>query len=549
MEITRQDLIETFLAESEEGLSVMEEALTVLEREPEDEESLAEIFRAAHTLKGNAVSFGFTAVSELAHVVEDLLDRLREKSLGVTEELITLLLRSVDVFREMVPKAAADEDAELPAARALKEELAAFTTETEHTTAPATETPVEHEPVKSMVPETDATERRAKSIRVDLDRLDRLLNLTGEVCIARGQITQMLENRQLTQEAILESHRESDLLYMDLQELVMKLRMVPVGPMFRHQIRVVRDLARTHGKKARLTIDGEDVEVDTSVMEHLRDPLTHMIRNALDHGIETPEVRAAARKDPSGLIQLRAYHDAGSIVIELEDDGAGLDRERIRKKASAEGLRAKAESLSDEETDQLIFEPGFSTAERVTDLSGRGVGMDVVRRNIETLRGTVSVVSRKGHGTTLSIRLPLTLAIIEGFQVGIGEEIYILPIEAVVETLAFDERELTSDTGRGVLSLRGKTLPYVRLRELLGQDGTSPSRESIVVVRSEGAEAGIVVDALLGQAQTVIKPLGKFLQGLSGISGSAILGSGEVAFILDVPALLRRESELEAVER
>ena len=207
------------------------------------------------------------------------------------------------------------------------------------------------------------------------------------------------------------------------------------------------------------------------------------------------------------------------------------------------------ESLSDDETDQLIFEPGFSTAERVTDMSGRGVGMDVVRRNIEVLRGTVSVVSRKGQGTTLSIRLPLTLAMIEGFQVGIGEEIYILPIESVVETLAFDERESTSDTGRGVLILRGRTLPYVRLRELLEQEGISPSRESIVVVRSEGAKVGIVVDALLGQAQTVIKPLGKLLQGLSGISGSAILGSGEVAFILDVPALLRRESELEAVER
>ena len=226
-------------------------------------------------------------------------------------------------------------------------------------------------------------------------------------------------------------------------------------------------------------------------------------------------MRSAANKDPCGLIQLRAYHDAGSIVIELEDDGAGLDRERIRKKASAVGLRAKAESLSDEETDQLIFEPGFSTAERVTDLSGRGVGMDVVRRNIEALRGTVSVVSRKGQGTTLSIRLPLTLAIIEGFQVGIGEEIYIIPIEAVVETLAFDEQDSTSDTGRGVMSLRGQT--YVRLRELLDQEGTSPSRESIVVVRYEGAEAGIVVDALLGQAQTVIQPLGKLLQGLSGI--------------------------------
>ena len=408
----------------------MEEALTVLEREPESEESLREIFRAAHTLKGNAVSFGFTAVSELAHLVEDLLDRLREKSLGVTEELITLLLRSVDMFREMVPKAAADEDAALPAGKALMEELAALGSETGRPAEPVADKLVESEVAQSsVVAQSGSIERRAKSLRVDLQRLDRLLNLTGEVCIARGQITQMLENRQLTQEAILESHRESDLLYMDLQELVMKLRMVPVGPMFRHQIRVVRDVARTHGKKARLTIEGEDVEVDTSVMEHLRDPLTHMIRNALDHGIETPEARTAAKKDPCGLIQLRACHDAGSIVIELEDDGAGLDRERIRKRAGAQGLRAKAESLSDEETDQLIFEPGFSTAERVTDMSGRGVGMDVVRRNIEALRGTVSVVSRKGQGTTLSIRLPLTLAIIEGFQVGIGEETYILPIE------------------------------------------------------------------------------------------------------------------------
>jgi two-component system chemotaxis sensor kinase CheA len=324
-----------------------------------------------------------------------------------------------------------------------------------------------------------------------------------------------------------------------LQELVMKVRMVPLGRTFQPFARSVRDLAQATGKQVRLELAGEDVEVDTTLAELVRDPLTHLVRNALDHGLETPEARQAQGKSPTGTLALRAFHEAGSVVVQVSDDGAGLDRARVAARARAHGLLGPDEALEEAALLRLIFEPGFSTAERVTELSGRGVGLDVVRRNVEVLRGSLSVESTPGQGTTFTLRLPLTLSIIEGFSVGVGAETYVLPLEHVLECveLPADERPASRT---GVLNLRGGPLPFLRLREHFGLGGERPPRESVVVLRHGAGRAGLAVDLLLGQGQTVIKPLGQLCQGLPGLSGSTLLGDGRVALILDVPALLEQ---------
>jgi two-component system chemotaxis sensor kinase CheA len=279
--------------------------------------------------------------------------------------------------------------------------------------------------------------------------------------------------------------------------------------------------------------------VDTAVVEYIRDPLTHMVRNALDHGIEHPAERRAAGKDPIGKLVLRAFHDAGSMVIQVIDDGTGLDRKRIAEKAVALGLAADAARLSDEDLARIVFEPGFSTAEKVTEISGRGVGMDVVRRNVEALRGSVAIESAPGKGTAVTIRVPLTLAIIQGFKVGIGEEAYILPLDSVVECIELPPAETAAGRSCGIVNLRERPLPYLCLRDHFGLDGARPARENVVVVQHGTQTAGVVVDALHGESSTVIKPLGAMFKGIPGVAGSSILGNGRVALILDVAGLLR----------
>jgi two-component system chemotaxis sensor kinase CheA len=323
--------------------------------------------------------------------------------------------------------------------------------------------------------------------------------------------------------------------------------MVPVGPTFHRFARSVRDAARKSGKLARMLVVGEDVEVDTTILEHIHDPLMHMIRNSVDHGLETPEVRRALGKDPSGKIVLQAFHDSGNIVVEISDDGAGLDHERILKHARAKGIVPEGARLSEAEIHNLIFQPGFSTADKVSELSGRGVGLDVVRRNVNALSGAIQLESRKGQGTTFTIRLPLTLAIIDGFAVKVGTETYVIPLSSVKECLELPAEKHSSEEG-GVINLRGEALPYVRLRDLFECGGAAPAREKIIVVEYHGGRAGLAADELLGEQQAVIKPLGRLFQGIRGVSGSTILGNGRVALIMDVPALceeaIRRSAEL-----
>ncbi len=529
MEIDREALLQTFRVEAEEIFARMEQALVALEARPGDDELLHGLFRDAHTLKGSAGLVSFDVVRDVAHDLEDVLERLRNRMLAVSDGLVTLLLRSVDVLRGAVADAASGSAAESATVAAFRRKLAGAA----RGAAPAAEAAVGPEPEAHP-----AAPAHGRTLRVDVAKLDRMLDLSGEIAISRGRLGEMLERRTATPEEILEAHREADRLYLDLQEMIMKARMVPIGPSFHQHVRTVRDVTTAQGKQARLVVEGEDVEVDTAVVEYVRDPLTHMVRNAIDHGIEVPEARRARGKDPVGRVALRAFHEAGAMVIQVADDGAGLDRKRIAQKAAAMGL-VDGSRLDDEDLARVLFEPGFSTAEQVTEISGRGVGMDVVRRNVEALRGSVSIESDEGKGTTVTIRVPLTLAIIQGFKVGVAGEVYILPLDAVVECIELSHDATAAAAPFGVVSLRGKPLPYLRLRRLFETAGDPPPRENVVVVQHGAHTAGIAVDALHGESSTVIKPLGTMFKGLPGVAGSSILGNGRVALILDVPGLLR----------
>jgi two-component system chemotaxis sensor kinase CheA len=537
LDIDRQALLSTFLAESEEILARLEQLVVALEGAPGDDELVNSVFREVHTLKGGASLVGFEGVRELAHDVEDVLDRLRKRELGVTNALVTLLLRSVDVLRAALADAAAGQAASAQAVAGFRQRLVTAAAEAAAAAGPAgTPSPCLAAPAPAVPAGSDA---QGRTLRVDAARLDKMLDLSGEIGIARGKLSELLERPgAATAEELLAAHREADRLYLDLQELIMKSRMVPIGPVFYAHVRTVRDVAAAQGKQARLVVDGADVELDTSVAEQIRDPLLHMVRNALDHGVEPPADRLAAGKDPTGTLGLRAFHEAGSMVIEVADDGAGLDRARIAQKATALGLLEDAARATDEELFQVIFAPGFSTSESVTAISGRGVGMDVVRRNVEALRGSVSVHSVAGRGTTITLRVPLTLAIIQGFRVKVADQTYILPLDAVVECLELP-REEGGGAATGVVNLRGKPLPFLRLRALFGLPSAGPARENVVVMRHGPTTAGLAVDALQGESSTVIKPLGAMFRDVPGVSGSSILGDGRVALILDVGGLLR----------
>jgi two-component system chemotaxis sensor kinase CheA len=528
IEIDREALVQTFLAEADETLVHMEQSMVLLESRPGDDALLHSLFRDAHTLKGAAGLVGFDGVCDVAHDLENVLERLRKRTLAVSDGLVTLLLRSVDVLRGAVKDAAAGSTVATDAVTAFRGRLA----DAAGGAAGAEEPPEDEAPA----PQPAAG---ARSLRVDVTKLDRMLDLSGEIAIARGRLGEMLERGIATHADVLEAHRETDRLYLDLQELIMKARMVPIGPSFHQHRRTVRDVATAHGKQVQLVVEGEDVEVDTAVVEYVRDPLTHMVRNALDHGIEPPDARREAGKDPVGHLVLRAFHDAGSMVIQVVDDGNGLDRARIAEKAVRLGLAQDAARLTDEDLARIVFEPGFSTAEKVTEISGRGVGMDVVRRNVEALRGSVAIESTPGRGTAVTIRVPLTLAIIQGFKVGIGPEVYILPLDTVVECLELPAAETAAAAPCGVVRLRDRPLPYLRLRDHFALGGARPVRENVVVVQYGTQIAGVVVDELHGESSTVIKPLGTMFKGIPGVAGSSILGNGRVALILDVAGLLR----------
>ena len=467
--VEREELVAAFVTEAEELLGTLEELLLRLEQTPADQQLLHEIFRAAHTLKGSAACLQFDDLTALAHAAEELLDRMRAGEEQATPAQITTLLRFVDQFRSAVATATAWKAAAAP---------------------PHSET-----------------------LRVRIEKLDRMLDLSGEIAIVRGHLRQLAED-----ERVLDAVRDLDRLSFDLQEMIMSARMVPLGPALQPFHRIVRDLAAASGKRVALVVETGDVEVDTTVIEHLKDPITHMVRNAIDHGI------AAA-----GTIRITAAHEAGGIVIRFADDGRGIDAAIIDR----------------------IFEPGFTTAREVTEVSGRGVGMDIVRRNIEALRGSVAVASQPGHGTTFTIRLPLTVAVIDGFGVVVGDETYVIPLDAIVECAAMPAGY--DDDACGVINVRGEAVPYLRLRHLFSECGgnaaafkpaltrrTPTSRENVVIVQHGDGRAAVVVDSLLGASPTVMKPLGGLLRDIPAVTGSSILGNGRVALVLDAHEVVRR---------
>jgi len=387
----------------------------------------------------------------------------------------------------------------------------------------------------ALARQKQAKEPRAaesQSVRVDADKLDRLINLVGELIIASAGAN-VAARRTRSLELIERNAKLSDLVE-EVRDSALQLRMIKIGGTFARFKRVVNDVARELGKDIALSVSGEDTELDKTVVEKIGDPLMHLVRNAMDHGIDSPELRAQRGKPAQGTVGLNAYHDSGSIVIQVSDDGGGLNREKILAKGIERGLVEPGRVMTDAEVYALIFEPGFSTADQITNLSGRGVGMDVVKRNITALRGSVAIDSEPGRGTTVTVRLPLTLAIINGFQVGVGKSVFVVPMDMVDECVEF-----AAEPGHDYTDLRGHVLPFIRLRDLFEVAGAPSTRQNIVVVKHAGQKFGLVVDALMGEAQTVIKPLSRMFAQVRGISGSSILGTGDVALILDVPLLMQ----------
>jgi two-component system chemotaxis sensor kinase CheA len=567
IEIDRNYIAEIFRAEAEENLRAMEEAFVVLESTPGDAETLKAVFRAAHTLKGSAAGLGFTSLSRFAHTVEDVLDRLRTGTSVLTTPLATLLLRTVDSLRRLVKDslegldALGSEDVDLLVALNLEaagaskgNELEKIPAPPQHAgPAPQAKTVVPAKPTASILPppvqdrrsgvgrrgadQAPAPEKR--SVRVGLDKLDRLMTMTGEIAIARARLSEALgrTGRAPSLEEAVEVHRNLDRMFIDLQEEVMRARMIPLGPTMRQFARTVRDAATACRKLVDFEIDGDDIEVDMNVVDHLRDPLTHIIRNAVDHGIESPDLRQALGKQERGRIQMQVRREAGFIVIEVQDDGTGLDRRRLISRALTLGYGPDIEHFDDRDLFRLILEPGFSTAEQVTEISGRGVGMDVVHRNVEALRGSIVIDSRLGTGTTFTIRVPLTLSVMRGLSVAAEGQTYIVPLDHVVECIEFPPTQTAG--ARGVLEVRGQALPYVRLRDVLLLGNSHPPAESVLVLEHGGQYVGLVVDALMAESQVVIRPLSHLLGDVPCVSGSTIGRDGQVALILEVDGLIR----------
>ena len=719
---------ETFIAECKDLLADMEEALLYLEQQPNDEESITAVFRAAHTIKGSAGVFGFNNIVEFTHVMESLLEEIRAGSVNIDSDIIALLLLCGDHVLVLLDETAnnnqlmdadthtADtalqerlklylddsitsmlevaipEDAEMeidtpghtvssdawhislrfgpdvlrngmdplsfirymdtlgtiahivtlfdsmPVASKMNPESCYLGLEIDFKTSMDKKTiegifdfvrddcairilpphskvldyiklieelPEDKEMLGDLLIESGSLTANELEIGIQLqneiDHIDDELkphnhkHKLGEILVGQGVVQPELVDAALKKQQIIKEHRiiESNLMRvradkldelitqvgeliiaasgarllsqnfansdlteasLNVEELVeqvresaLRLRMVPIGDTFNRFNRVARDIARDLDKQIELVNSGSETELDKSMVDKISDPLMHLVRNALDHGIESPEVRQSRGKSEVGRVHLNAYHDSGSIVIEVADDGAGLNRDKIRAKAVKNGLISADQKLTDNEIYKLIMEAGFSTAESVTNVSGRGVGMDVVKRNVEALRGNISIDSTEGEGSVFTLRLPLTLAIIDGFLVKVGDSSYVVPLDMVVECFELSAENRNTIKDNSYVNLRDEVLPLLRLRDVFDVNADESRRENIVVIKYADQQAGLVVDALLGEFQTVIKPLGKLFEKLSGISGSTILGHGEVALILDVPTLVQQMIKREEV--
>ena len=554
-----------FHSESLELLQSVEQGVLVLEENPSDIPTINSIFRAFHTFKGGAGFLQLEAVRNLAHELESLLDAVRRSELLITSEIIELILSGADALgyftREMgiqlqgknsgtpilVPtRAIIDRVRSI-----LRGEPSGAPAHNAEPTSRGSRASLSDSPKPSREPPTStATDSSSGFVKLDTTKLDSLVDLVGELVIAQSMVIQNPDVQKITSLQLVRCLRQLSRITTELQRNAMSLRMVPIRKLFHKMTRLVRDLAAQHEKQVQLVLEGEDTELDRNIVEKLGDPLVHMIRNAVDHGLEDPAVRAANGKAERGTIRLAAAHQRGGIVIRVQDDGGGLDRERILAKAVSRGLVNADTNLSDSEIFSMIFQPGFSTAENVTDLSGRGVGMDVARQNIESLRGKIEIQSHPGEGTTFTILLPLTLAIIDGLLVGVGGDRYIIPTLSVRESFRPSPGMVTTIHGRGeVVSVRGKQTPLLRLGHYLGATGEAINPEDgiIVVVESGDSARGLLVDQLLGKQEVVIKSLGSAFEKQSLMAGGAVLGDGWVGLILDVDTLVRMPYQPQAV--
>ena len=682
---------QVFFEESFEGLDAMESGLLNLDMGDVDVDEINTIFRAAHSIKGGSGTFGFTAVSDFTHVMETLLDEMRDGRRKVTQQAVDVLLGSVDCLREMLQamqdggeidrqsvsahqqaldnelnnQSAYDENSvhipgenhtsaettALPeyinagdeiagwkiafsphlhllktgnepvrmfrelatlgdltvtadlqgvpdiyqldpeechlswkldlqgnvaaseiddifdwveddcdlAKQAIFSEIPLVAEEPTNTESSANNIPEkisQTSPHPEPVPlnkdtkkeEPKAAAKGSSSIRVDTRKIDTLINMVGELVITQSMLSLIGEHFELSKlDQLKNGLSQLERHTRELQESVMNIRMLPISFVFSRFPRLAHDISSKLGKKIELKLVGEHTEVDKTVVELLSDPLVHLVRNSLDHGIEMPDVRVAAGKPETGTVTLEAYHRGGNIVIEVSDDGKGLDKDKLRAKAIEKGLIEADAILTDKQTYELIFMPGFSTAEQLTDISGRGVGMDVVRRNIQALGGNIEIISTLGKGSTISIHLPLTLAILDGQSIAVGDETYIVPLGAIVESLNIKEDRVNRVVGKGeTFLLRGQYLPIIRMHEIFNVPSarhTKLTEGLLVVVEGQGVRCGLFVDDLLGQQQVVIKSLEANYRRVEGVSGATILGDGSVALILDIPGLVRLASQ------
>jgi len=684
MAIDMAQFHQVFFEESFEGLDIMEAGLLGMDTGAVDDEEINSIFRAAHSIKGGSGTFGFTAIAEFTHVMETLLDEMRDGRREVTAQSVDVLLRSVDVLRAMLTATSEDNDLDTERVSALQGELEAILAGDSAGTAPedsgAADTieqgseksigwhvvfrPLPHmmrtgndplrilqelarlgelqadadiallprlremDPEESYLswdlhlnaaverdqvsdvfdwveddcdliiepiyeggtpqitrapeevqaeqvveaapepPDRRANDRReesrrepldrrkndrrnqspakkgSSSIRVDTGKIDGLINMVGELVITQSMLSLLGEEFSMDRvERLQDGLAQLERHTRELQESVMQIRMLPISFTFSRFPRLVHDLSAKMGKKIELVMEGESTEVDKTVIEKIGDPLVHLVRNSLDHGIEMPDDRMAVGKPETGTVKLSASHKGGNVVIEIRDDGKGLDRDKLLSKAIEKGLVDEDQMLSDKQIHELIFHAGFSTADQISDVSGRGVGMDVVRKNINELGGSIEIESEVGKGSAIIIRLPLTLAILDGQNVTVGEETYIVPLVSIIESIQVRPEMINLMAGRGeTFKLRNEYLPIIRLHEVFGIEGvkaTELTEGLLVVVEGDGQHCGLFVDDLVGQQQVVIKSLEANYQKVDGISGATILGDGSVALILDIPGIVR----------
>jgi len=556
-------LVQDFIAESNEHIESAEAGLLELEIKTDDKEVLNQIFRSFHTIKGMAGFLNLIDIGSLAHSAENLLDLARKGDLILAGQNTDVIFESIDMLKKMIAglKTSVETGKAVSPQKNMSQLLAKLKSSAQDQTLAATlNTPQGQENDKKLdeilvakdesKPKYTAPQENVKikthtsdeKIKVSTARLDNLINMVGELVIAQLMVAEETNIKLTSDEHELNRkvvHQGK--IVRDLQELSMSMRMVPIAGVFQKMARLVRDLSHKADKKINFSTQGEDTELDRNIVDKIADPLVHMVRNSVDHGIESLPQRKQAGKNTTGRVELRAFHQAGNIVIEIEDDGKGLDKERILKKAIDNGIVEAGQELSDEQIYKLIFHAGLSTAQKVTSVSGRGVGMDVVRKNIELLRGKIDISSIRGKGTTFTIRLPLTLAIIDGQIVKVGDERYIIPINSIVRTLRPQTGQLSSVQGRGeMVTIRGRLLPLVRLYKLFDSVPITedPTKALLVIVEEDGKKCCLLVDELLGQQQVVIKSLGDGLGKAKGVSGGAIMGDGKVSLILDIPGLM-----------